>query len=137
MATDQITAVSAQSFIKKVVEFGIPKSSLLSDTGLGDISIEDSNARISFTQYVDIVKRGLSLTQQPELGFKFGLDIVLGELGDYGYALMASETLADALRIGSRYVKLTGQPFSVLVEEAEDYWTLRFFPILKTMSGAS
>ena len=83
-------------------EQGITERQLLQGT---DMSLADIQANVSFdsAQLNTLFSNALELSAQPHLGLKVGSQIDLPSQGIFGYALMTSSTVGDALRLLVRY----------------------------------
>ena len=64
--------------------------------------------RVSYRQGSTVIRRALELTGDPHLGMKVGAAQHLTAWGILGFALMASDSLQQAIEIGVRYQNLSG-----------------------------
>lgn len=83
-------------------KLGINEADLLNNTGL---SVEETRTNFSFTatQLNTLCSNALHLSKDFQLGLKVGSQFDLPSQGIFGYALMTSSTVGDALRLLVRY----------------------------------
>lgn len=81
---------------------GVTASDLLEGTGLAD-HVRDENFALAAPQLDTICERALDLTGDEQLGLRFGGRISIASQGIFGYALMTSATIGDALTLLIRY----------------------------------
>lgn len=83
-------------------KLGISERELLNGTGL---SSADCQTEFSFTatQLNTLFSNALRLSNDPQLGLKVGSQFDLPSQGIFGYALMTSSTVGDALKLLVRY----------------------------------
>lgn len=89
-------------------EQGLDADVLLHGSGVEDGLLSDPNAELSPIQELRVVKNLSRLMGHPPgLGLRLGLRYRLGNFGVWGYALMSSATLGDALDLAIRFLPLT------------------------------
>lgn len=76
--------------------------SLLADTGVGDKQL-DKTLTLSATQFDAVCERALTLSGDPQFGLQVGSRLNIPSQGIFGYALMSSATIGDALKLLVRY----------------------------------
>lgn len=83
-------------------KLGISEQQLLHNTGL---TVVDTQADVSFTakQLNTLCANALHLSNDMQLGLKVGSQFDLPSQGIFGYALMTSSTVGDALKLLVRY----------------------------------
>lgn len=83
-------------------KLGISEADLLDNTGL---SVKETRTDFSFTatQLNTLCANALHLSKDLQLGLKVGSQFDLPSQGIFGYALMTSSTVGDALRLLVRY----------------------------------
>jgi AraC-like DNA-binding protein len=85
-----------------LAKLGISEAQLLTNTGLATV---ETRSDFSFTasQLNTLCANALQLSGDPQLGLKVGSQLDLPSQGIFGYALMTSATVGDALRLLVRY----------------------------------
>lgn len=104
----QMTAASAKFFIRQLQQMGLKSEDILEGTGLPkDWAIQDG-LFIYASQYTRIVENALKITANPALGLELGSLYYLFEFGVWGYAILSSTTLGEALRVAIKYWEMIG-----------------------------
>ena len=83
-------------------QHGITQAEVLSKSGL-ELTDLSQPINLSADQLNVICANALRLTGDEELGMKLGMHLDIVSLGIFGYALMTSETLSDAVNLLLRY----------------------------------
>ncbi|MFE9424806.1 AraC family transcriptional regulator [Kitasatospora sp. NPDC006697] len=94
--------------ISTVTERGIDLQPALDAVGLGPELLHRAELRISHRQGTAVIRRALELTGDPQLGLAVGAGQSLTARGQVGFALLAAETMWDAVELGIRYQDLAG-----------------------------
>ena len=108
MPQDLIPADSAQWLVRLMKGRGIPLENLLAETGLPSAWPEMENARIAPAQYLRLVGNALDAGEDPALGLAVGRSQNLSEFGFWGYAIISSPTLGEAMDMAVRFWELNG-----------------------------
>lgn len=87
---------------------GIDLGPALERVGLDELAMRSADLRVSYRQGSAVIRRALELTGDEHLGMAVGAAQHLTSWGLLGFAVMASDTLADAIRTGVRYQNLSG-----------------------------
>lgn len=87
-------------------EQGLSEAQILDGTGISPNSLYSSQTRISRRQLLKAYGNAVCLSSDPGLGLKLGRRLRVSEYGMYGYALMSSRTLRDALEFAIKYHQL-------------------------------
>lgn len=87
-------------------EQGIPTASLLEGTGIDATAIRSSTTRISRRQLTLTYRNAVRLSDDPALGLTGGERLHVTAYGMYGYALISSANLREALELSIRYHQL-------------------------------
>jgi AraC-like DNA-binding protein len=92
----------------------------LTRVGLDETVMRSPGLRVSYRQGSAVIRRAVELTHDPHLGLRVGAAQHLTAWGLPGFALMAAETLRDAIETGVRFQNLSGAMvvWSADVEEA-------------------
>lgn len=95
-----------------LVEFGrqrgVSEAQLLRRTGLKRAQLDDPQATVEATQELHLITNLLkALKQPPLLGWEVGLRYGFTTYGIWGYGLISSATLGDALQLALRFLPLT------------------------------
>ena len=88
-------------------EEGLDATALLAGTELEPADLDNPEVRTSARQFVLACRNALELGASPELPFRMGARVRLSSYGLYGYAMLTSATVRDALRFSVRYHGLT------------------------------
>jgi hypothetical protein len=89
-------------------ERGVDLGPALEQVGLDDVVMRSVDLRVSYRQGSSVIRRALDLTGDEHLGMSVGAAQHLTAWGLLGLALMASDTLADAIETGVRFQNLSG-----------------------------
>lgn len=108
MAQEPMPADSARWLVRLMVRQGIPLDRMLGGTGLPLSWLEEEQARILPEQYLRIVGNALDLGGDPALGLTVGRSQNLSEFGFWGYAIISSPTLGEAIDMATRFWMLNG-----------------------------
>lgn len=89
-------------------EKGLDLTSLLGQAGLDETMLASDALRVSYRQGAAVIRRALELTRDEHLGLQVGSAQHLTSWGLLGFALMASDTLQQAIETGMTYQNLSG-----------------------------
>lgn len=99
---------SARLMTELAVEHGVPLEVCLKGTGIDRESLDDPGAEITGRQELDLVTNIVkALPDMPEIGLESGSRYHVTAYGIWGYAVMSSPTVRDAVELGLRYLNLT------------------------------
>ena len=98
--------------VRILVEFardqGIDALALLRGSGLSSGQLSDPNVQVSASSELRVISNFLQLGLLPEtLGFQVGLRYTFSTYGLWGFGLVSSATLADAMTLALRFLPLT------------------------------
>ena len=94
--------------IRLAAEHGVAAETCLRGTRLPPEQLDDPNAEVSAKQELTVIANLLdALGDPPGLGLEAGTRYRLTAYGIWGFALISSPTLRDAIDVGLRYVDLT------------------------------
>lgn len=124
-----------QLLIEILAERGFPSCRLFEGLSVPDTLLEEP--RMSALQWTKLVLRARELTQDPGLGYEYGLRMRPTAHGLVGYAAMSAATIREAIDILVRYAGARQAHFEVRFEERTDYCQVvleeRFpIPVLRT-----
>lgn len=101
-------AVSAQLMIRLAGEHGVSFERCIAGTGLTPQELSDPTREIAGSQELDVLRNILrELDPQVPFGLLAGQRYHLTTLGIWGFALLSSSTLHQAIEVGLRYFDLT------------------------------
>ncbi len=109
-----------QLLVEILGERGISAAQLLHEQPLDPALLDDSQARMSPLQWTRLVLRAQALTDDPGLGYEYGLRMRPTVHGVLGYAAMSSASLRQAQEISARYNRLRQAGFSFEFHEDDD-----------------
>jgi AraC-like DNA-binding protein len=101
-----VPSIYAAQLVQLSQRWRVDASELLEATSLTPALLEDPQAHISPLALAELVLRALRLTDEPGLGFYYGLQLKLSSHGAVGMAALASATLREALHVAERFVTL-------------------------------
>lgn len=112
---DVVRSVAAsRHIIATAVRHGMDEAHCLSGSGLSIADLDDPATAFRAEQELTIIRNVISrLGDRPGLGKEAGSLSTLADTGILGYAMMASPTFGDALRIACRYNGLTPSYFTL------------------------
>ncbi|MFT5691603.1 MAG: AraC-like DNA-binding protein [Oceanicoccus sp.] len=100
-------------------ERGISKRDLLNNTGLSTVGTQ-SEFSFTATQLNTLFTNALQLSKDPQLGLRVGSQFDLPSQGIFGYALMTSSTVGDALRLLVRYNRVILPSIQIELKSSDD-----------------
>ncbi len=103
---------------------GISADRCLQGTELTVESVYDSNSRISKREIIAIYRNVVQQTKDPAVGLKAGKNVKVTHYGLYGYALLSSRNLRDALLFGIRYHGLADSTVQIALESDKNIASL-------------
>jgi AraC-like DNA-binding protein len=104
---------------------GIDLRPHLKQVGLDETVMHSAALRVSYRQGSAVIRRALELTGDEHLGMKVGAAQHLTAWGLLGFALMAADTLRQAIETGVRYQNLSGAMMVWSAGEEDDGFVLR------------
>lgn len=114
------TATSALLLTRLGAEHGVAAQAVLAGTGLGEEDLVQPGAEVTGRQELRVVRNLVAATGDPhDLGLQAGSRYHLTTYGIWGFALISSPTLRNALAVGLRYFDLTFA-FTALTSAEED-----------------
>jgi AraC-like DNA-binding protein len=106
-------------------ERGVDLRPALEQVGLDETLMASAALRVSYRQGSAVIRRALELTGDEHLGAAVGSAQHLTAWGLLGFALMATDTLEDAIVTGVRYQNLSGAMVVWSADHQEDGFVLR------------
>jgi AraC-like DNA-binding protein len=117
----------ARALFQYLEEHRVAIAPLLHEAGLVRSDLDDADRRIAAAQYAHLWKQGEALTGDVHLGLHAGAIPRPGKYGILGFAMMACDTLGEALERQRRYQDLVGKTgVSELRQLAPDLAELRW-----------
>lgn len=89
-----------------LTELGVDPGPLLEAEGVDPLRLRDAQGRVRPAVELAIIRRAIAAAGVPELGLRAGQRHHFGLFGMWGLALASSPDLADAIRVGLRYIGL-------------------------------
>ncbi|HEX5360346.1 MAG TPA: AraC family transcriptional regulator, partial [Fluviicoccus sp.] len=113
---------SARILTGLAADYGVTPEQCLRGTGIPPAHLEDNTREIDARQELRIVDNLLDACGgfRPGMGLAAGLRYHLTSYGIWGYALISSPTLRDAIQMGMRYLDLSFAFVRVRFEEEPD-----------------
>ncbi|MCP1644740.1 AraC family transcriptional regulator [Pseudomonas citronellolis] len=103
-----ISIAYVQGLVDHLDRRGVAPQRLLAGVQLEPSILDQREARIAASVYVDLLELGLALSGDADLGLHLGEAVRPGHFGVLGYLLMSCATLGDALHRQARYAELVG-----------------------------
>jgi len=116
-----ISIAYLQLLLEILAERGIGAEVLLEGVPINAMLLNDSQARMSPAQWTLLVMRAQALSQDPALGYEYGLRMRPTVHGVLGYAAMSAATLRQAQEISVRYARLRQAGFTFELQEDNHY----------------
>jgi AraC-like DNA-binding protein len=91
-----------------LAELGVDTVALFAGTGIAPEAVSDPHARISHRQKIALFGNVKRLTPEPAIGLVAGQRQRISDFGVFGYAVLTSATMADAVAFGIQHVRLAG-----------------------------
>lgn len=92
---------------------GVSVDALFARTGTDPRQLEDPQARISHRQRLAIYRNARRLASRPDVGLLAGARQRISDFGIYGYAMLSSKTLGEAIRVCVEHVSMAGAVLEV------------------------
>ncbi|HET8706227.1 MAG TPA: AraC family transcriptional regulator ligand-binding domain-containing protein, partial [Pseudomonadales bacterium] len=105
--------------------WGVNRTQLLARSPLAKLDLKSADTRISLSELNWFVQRAQQLCQQPALGIYAAAALKLSTHGFFGFALLSSATLAEALTLLDQFVLLQSGPFYFQREQQDSQQILR------------
>lgn len=100
---------------------GFNADAVLRDSGLDSVALDDANCLISVEQSQTIVSNMIRLTGDSSLGFAFGMEARITDIGIVGHAFMSVRTMRQVVSLWIQYGNsLVGSLLQLQLEEYED-----------------
>lgn len=114
-------------FATVLLEQGISVEAFLAGTGLTKDDIYSNNTRISHCQLIAAYKNTVALSKHPAIGLLAGNRLGVTDYGLYGYALISSATLREALLFSIKYHQMATPTVRMFlhIDEAKDMVSFR------------
>jgi len=120
---------SVQLICSYGLEHGLSQSTLLEGSSVGVLQLSDANVEIDAQQELKVIKNLLQHLGQPfRLGVELGSRYQLTTYGIMGYALLASQTMREAIALSQRYLALTYAFCNVEYFEDDEGFSIIFTP---------
>lgn len=103
-----ISIAYVQGLVDHLERRGVAPQRLLAGVQLDPAVLDQREARIAASVYIDLLELGLALSGDADLGLHLGEAVRPGHFGVLGYLLMSCATLGDALHRQARYAELVG-----------------------------
>ncbi len=118
---------SVRLLVEAGVERGLDRAGLLAGTGLSEACLDDANAQITAVQELRLTDRLLQLLGRPAgLGWTLGLRYHYSVHGLWGYGLVSSPTVGEALAYALEFLPLSFAYSEVHATVADGELCLRF-----------
>ena len=96
------------ALIGAMADLGVGADALFEGTGISPAAVADPERRISHRQKLALFGNVLRLSPEPAIGLLAGQRQRISDFGVFGYAVLTSATLGDAVAFGIKHVRLAG-----------------------------
>ncbi|MDM0001992.1 AraC family transcriptional regulator [Variovorax sp. J22P240] len=96
------------ALVDALAALGVGVDAIFEGTGIASGAIADPEARISHRQKIALFDNVMRLSPEPAIGLIAGRRQRISDFGVFGYAVLTSATLADAVTFGIQHVRLVG-----------------------------
>jgi AraC-like DNA-binding protein len=96
------------ALVDSMGDLGVGPDALFEGTGIAPSAIADPEARISHLQKIALFGNVKRLSPEPAIGLIAGQRQRISDFGVFGYAVLTSATMADAVAFGIKHVRLAG-----------------------------
>lgn len=110
--------------INAIEQEGVRVDGLRSQFNFGDGRLLDGNELLSPIEVQWFVLRALERCEHLPVSFRFGKQLSVNLMGDLGQVMMSAQTLADALRDLSQYIKAFNYLIGYDIHESPERFTL-------------
>lgn len=120
-------AASARLLVDFGLERGVPLARLLAGTRLSRPQLDDPEVQITATQELKLIDNLLKALQyEPGVGLEVGLRYSFSTYGMWGFGLVSSATVGDALALALRFIPLTFAFSLISCQQDEQQCVLSF-----------
>ena len=106
---DQVYSVTEMvAMIEVLKEQDVPAEAILAGTSISPEMLEDTNTRASIRQRIKVYKNIQQFSKDPAAVLRGGMRMHVTAYGIWGYAVLSSATLADAIKLAFKYLRLAG-----------------------------
>lgn len=123
---ERLAAPYLAALIRALEEQGAARDDLLRGTGQSLAALEQTDAELPVMTAVTILHRLRAAGLTAELGMRAGRALDLRHQGFLGYAVLASEDLAQALELAMRYLRTRTRLLSMRFFREDDQAVIRF-----------
>lgn len=117
MPEHTVAAGLARNLIGLAATRGANPAALVSESGIDPHLLDDQDNRISFANYVALMRAAKAMTGDPALALHYGEAVNLAEISILGLICHASETMMDAFVQMNRYGRLVVEAEHVHAED--------------------
>ncbi|MGJ7507213.1 AraC family transcriptional regulator [Variovorax sp. GT1P44] len=96
------------ALVDSMADLGVGAEALFEGTGIAPGAISDPEARISHLQKIALFGNVMRLSPEPAIGLIAGQRQRISDFGVFGYGVLSSATMADAIAFGIKHVRLAG-----------------------------
>ncbi|MDM0021413.1 AraC family transcriptional regulator [Variovorax saccharolyticus] len=108
METPSESTLGLPALVETLAGLGVDAAAVLEGTGISPLAITDHNARLSQRQKFALFDNVERLSPDPAIGLLAGQRQRIPDFGVFGYVLLSSATLGEAVNFGIQHVRLAG-----------------------------
>ncbi|MES9968550.1 MAG: AraC family transcriptional regulator ligand-binding domain-containing protein [Candidatus Thiodiazotropha sp.] len=108
------------AFVNLLSEKGFSLSQVLASTLINPELLKNADNQITYRQYRQLIKNGLSLTDNPALGLEFGHRLNFSGSGVINMGMMAASNFHDALLFCERTTEVINPGVSFVIEQQDE-----------------
>lgn len=116
--------------VESLAREGVPAREALSGIRLSPSALFTPGTRVSFNQMIETCRNAAQLSRDPHFAFHTGQRFHVTTFGMFGFAMLSSTTLRQAIAFALQYHELAGPlcEFSFREEQGRGKWTLSSVP---------
>jgi len=122
--TSGISISYPAAFYEFLKELGLAVDNLYKEVQIDTDWFNEPDRKISVQQYVALSKKGLALSQFPDLGLRFGTSLSLQSHNYLGFALQSSRNGEEAIRLASQYIGIRFPSINLIFKEEDEFAVL-------------
>lgn len=105
---------------------GFKRDVILHQTDISASLLEQPEGRITPLQFANLMDRCMELSEDPGLGYRFGLEVKPSAHGLLGFAMMTCKNIREAVQLGERFMSLRTDLLKVRFFEEGDRGVFEF-----------
>src|SRR5262249_37664574 len=113
-------ATDLRVMLNGLARLGYDTAAVIAGAGLGDMALDDPDARVSCDAYGAMIACAQQQRMTPNLALALRQETPLGAYPLLDYLVITSDTVCAGVRQLARYFRIAGNPFSIEVNDTGD-----------------